>query len=581
MSSSLYDSNIPITSQYTKLFTYIKALKIEQKNNSIYIEVLQSKIVMSLQKAFGEGFTYLSDITAIDYSIHPLLQPQSMALVYVIRHKDFKDNLVVKSYIDNKNEVPSVMNIFQSADWLERETYDQYGVVFQNHPNLKRVLNHQQFVGHPLLKSYPITKGQLCDESDTLLEEMNVQLFEKELITQNEDACYNEPEKDLMFLNIGPAHPASHGTIRTLMALDGEKIEAAVSEIGYLHRGFEKSCENHTYSQIIPYTDRLNYCSAITNNVAFCKTIEEMLNITITQRATVIRVMIMELSRIMDHLVCLAALLVDMGGLTNYWYIYNPREKVYDFLSKLTGARLTNSYMRVGGMAHDLHEGWKSELENVLKEVDSGITQALSLIEHNRIFHDRTQNIAVVSAEDAIKHSFTGPNLRASGVSFDMRKNNPYYGYETYDFDIVVGSVGDVYDRIMVRFEEIRQSSKIVQQAADKMPEGEINVINNRVVLPKKELVYSSIEGVMNQFKLTYEGIQVPANEYYGSIEATNGELGFYVVSDGSGTPYKLKIKSPSFMAMSAYPKIIEGAQIADAILALGSLNLIAGEMDR
>lgn len=529
---------------------------------------------------YKEGFTYLLDITAVDYTVYPIVQEELFALVYVLRHESFLHCIVLKTYL-KELKIETVADIFKGANWLEREVYDQYGIHFKNHPNLRRVLNHKEFVGHPLLKAYPITKGQLLHEVDDLIDEMNNKLLSRNVVCKLECGSFSECNKDLMFLNLGPSHPASHGTIRTYVALDGETIECAVSEIGYLHRGFEKSCENHTYNQIVPYTDRLNYCSAISNNIAFVKTVEEMLGVTISERAQAIRVMLLELSRIEDHAVCLAAILVDMGGLTNYWYMYNPREDIYELLSKLTGARLTNSYMRVGGMTNDLYDGFDGDLKEVIKKVQYGVEQTLSLIKHNRIFHDRTQNVGVITAENALNYSLTGPNLRASGVAYDMRKDTPYYGYEKYQFDVVVGSVGDVYDRIMVRFGEIDESIKIIEQVMGNLPQGEINIKDPSIVLPKKEAVYTTIEGMMNQFKLVFEGVKVPLGEHYSSLEATNGELGFYIVSDGSGIPYKVKVKAPSFTAMSAYAQMIEGSQLADAILTLGSLNIIAGEMDR
>ena len=544
------------------------------------ITVPSDKIHQFIKDKYEEGFNYLLDITAIDYTEYVEAQEEEFAVVYVLRHENFKQHVVIKTYL-SKLIIESVSYLFKGANWLEREVYDQYGIIFKNHPNLRRILNHKEFVGHPLRKAYPITKGQLLHEVDDLIDEMNNRLLSKEVVCKLDDGHFSECNKDIMFLNLGPSHPASHGTIRTYVALDGETIECAVSEIGYLHRGFEKSCENHSYNQIVPYTDRLNYCSAISNNIAFVKTVEDMLGITLSGRAQALRVMLLELSRIEDHVVCLAAVLVDMGGLTNYWYMYNPREDIYDLLSKLTGARLTNSYMRVGGMTNDLYEGFEADLKEVIKKVQYGVEQTLSLIKHNRIFHDRTQNVGVISKEDALSYAMTGPNLRATGVPFDMRKDTPYYGYEKYEFDVVVGSVGDVYDRVMVRFGEIDESIKIIEQVMKNLPEGEVSVKDASVTLPTKEAVYTTIEGAMNQFKLTFEGVKVPVGEHYGSIEATNGELGFYIVSDGSGTPYKVKVKAPSFTAMSAYPEMIEGFQLADAILTLGSLNIIAGEMDR
>lgn len=520
-----------------------------------------------------DAFTLLLDITAIDNLDKKNPSSNRFELVYILRHSEFKETKIFKvAVLDEKVGVESISSLFDSADWAEREVYDQYGINFKNHKMLKRLLNHMEFVGHPLRKDYEITKGQYCTTSQDLMDEMKPLLKDRELDMHKDD---------LMIVNLGPSHPASHGTIRTLAALDGEKIVAAASEIGYLHRGFEKSCENHNYNQIIPYTDRLNYCSALMNNIAFAKTVEEMMDITLPDRGIFIRVILAELSRIIDHLVCLAAGLLDMGGQTNYWYLFNPRNDAYDFLSKLTGARLTNSYMRIGGMTHDLYDGWQSDLEDVLTKIDFGITESLKMITHNRIYNDRIQDISPVSAKQAISYGFTGPNLRASGVAYDYRFANPHYYYDTFDFDMVVGSVGDTYDRMMVRFEEMNESMKIIRQAVKRMPSGKINVSDRRITMPKKSCVYGGIEDMMNQFMLVTEGVKVPEGEHYGAFEAANGELGFYIVSDGSGTPYKVKVRPPSFYHMSAYPKIIENYQVADAIMTLGSLNIIAGEMDR
>jgi len=521
----------------------------------------------------NQGFSLLLDITCVDNLYRKSKAPSRFELIYILRHREFKETLNIKVYVkDEAKGVKSITELFKSASWAEREVYDQYGIHFKGHPLLKRILNHEEFVGHPLRKDYGIRDAHYCTKTQDMMDELKPVLDKKNL---------DMHEDDLMVVNLGPSHPATHGTIRTLCALDGEKIVGSVSEIGYLHRGFEKSCENHTYNQIIPYTDRLNYCSALMNNIAFSKTIEDMIGITLPDRGIFIRTIQAELSRAIDHLVCLAAGLLDMGGQTNYWYFFNPRNDAYDFLSKLTGARLTNSFMRVGGMTHDLYDGWQDDLEDVLKKIDYGITESKKMIEHNRIFNDRLQDISPVSAKDAISYGWTGPNLRASGVAYDLRFAKPYDFYDSFDFDMVVGSIGDTYDRMMVRIEEINQSMRIIRQAVKELPNGDINVDDKSIILPPKECVYGSIEGMMNQFMLTIDGVKVPAGEYYGAYEAANGELGFYVVSDGSGTPYKVKVRPPSFYHMAAYPEIIQDYQVADAILTLGSLNIIAGEMDR
>lgn len=521
-----------------------------------------------------DDYSTLLDITVIDYLKFPDITPSRFAVVYILRDASFKNQISVKAFVnDSTLEVISISDLYGSANWAEREAYDQYGIIFKGHPNLKRVLNHHQFIGHPLRKDYEITKGQLCTESDDLLDEMNPLLASK--------GYTPEDINDLMLLNMGPSHPASHGTIRNFVALEGETITACVTEIGYLHRGFEKSCENHTYSQIIPYTDRLNYCSAILNNIGYSKAVEEMLNIEITPRAKMIRVIIGELSRIIDHLVCNGANMVDLGGLTNFWYLFAPRDKAYDLLSKLTGARLTNTYTRIGGLEFDLYDGFSEDLADVLKETETAIDDALSLIAHNKIFLDRTQDVGVIKADFAIKHGISGPNLRAAGIAHDLRKDKPYYGYENFEFDMVIGSHGDIYDRMMCRFEEMTQSIRIIRQAMKELPDGAINVNAPGIILPSKKDVYGNIEGLMNQFKLTFEGIKVPKGEYYSSTEAANGELGFFIVSDGSGKPYKVKCRPPCFYSLAAFSKIVEGGMLADAVVTMASMNFIAGEFDR
>lgn len=392
-------------------------------------------------------------------------------------------------------------------------------------------------------------------------------------------------EKDLdtqdMVLNLGPSHPAFHGALRTQVHLDGEIITKAASEMGYLHRCFEKHSESSTYQQVIPYTDRLNYCSGLMNNVGYCKAVEELMGLEMPDRAIAIRVLICELSRVIDHLVCVGTNIVDIGALTNFWYAFNVREKVYTLLEKVTGARLTYSYTRVGGLVRDLYKGFDKDLRAVLKDIESNVSDISRLITNNRIFVDRTRDIGIVTPEQALDWGFTGPCLRASGVEHDLRKAEPYYGYENYDFDIPVGQSGDTYDRIMVRIEEIHQSIKIIHQVLDKMPSGPIHTDDRRVRLPEKEEVYNSIEGLMNHFKLIMHGVQPPEGEIYSVTEAANGELGFFLISDGSMNPYRIKVRPPCFPIFNAYEKVIENHMIADAIAILGSFNVVVGELDR
>jgi len=399
--------------------------------------------------------------------------------------------------------------------------------------------------------------------------------------SQGLDSLKHQEKKDLVLVNLGPSHPASHGTLRAFLALDGETIAAAVTEIGYLHRGFEKDCEAHTFQQCIPYTDRLNYVSAIMNNVGFCKAVERMLRVEVPERAIYIRVITNELNRIIDHLVCAGANLVDIGALTNFWYSFNVREKVYNILEKLCGARLTSSYTRIGGLSRDVYPEFAAEVKAVLKEIQLGVKDVQKLVSNNRIFLDRTKDICVISKERAISYGWTGPTLRACGVEYDLRKSDPYYHYEDFKFDIPVGSVGDTYDRIFIRFYEIEESIHIIEQALGKMPKGPIITDDKRVALPPKQQTYGNIEGLMNHFKIIMHGICPEPGEIYDFTEAANGELGFYIVADGGKNPYRVKCRPPCFMNFAAFGEMIEGTMVADAVATLGSINIIAGELDR
>ncbi len=386
---------------------------------------------------------------------------------------------------------------------------------------------------------------------------------------------------DPMYLNIGPIHPMTHGTFRIFCKLSGETIEKAGVEVGFLHRGFEKIVETKLYHQVVPYTDRLNYCSSLINNIAYCKAVERMLGLTITERTQFIRVILMEVQRIMDHLICVAANLVDLGALTNYWYFFNAREKLNDILETLTGARLTYSFGRIGGLVRDIPDDFETSVKTALKDVEKALHDVTRLIQRNRIFLDRTVHIGSLSGEEAVSFGLTGPCLRASGVAYDLRKARPYYHYDEFDFDIPVGANGDAYDRIFVRIEEIRQSIRIIYQAIDKLPDGPINVDDKRVTLPHPDLAHGSIEGLINHFKLVIEGAKPDPGEIYDSLEAANGELGFYIISDGGSHPYRIKVRPPCFYAMNALKRLIEGQMIADLAAILPGLNVVAGELDR
>jgi len=392
-------------------------------------------------------------------------------------------------------------------------------------------------------------------------------------------------EKDFlssrMKINIGPAHPATHGTLHFKMELEGEKIARCEPVIGYLHRAFEKSAEKGTYTQVIPYTDRLNYCSSMINNVGYVLAVERLMGIDVPERCKYIRVIISELSRIMDHLVCIGATAVDVGALTNFWYFFEKREEIYEILEQLCGARLTTSYTRVGGLMRDAGPEFETGVRTLLASVPRALDDVDALLKKNRIFFDRSHDVGRISKEDAIAYSFTGPCLRASGVAYDVRKASPYLVYDRFAFEVPTETDGDAYARYLVRMAEMRESLKIVGQAIDALPGGPVNSDDHRVTLPEKQKVYNEMEALIRQFKIIIEGVRPEPGETYFAVEGANGELGFYIVSDGTMNPYRVRVRPPCFPFLAAFPKMVEGAYLADAISTLSSLNIIAGELDR
>ncbi|XXF75755.1 NADH dehydrogenase (quinone) subunit D [Myxococcaceae bacterium GXIMD 01537] len=384
-----------------------------------------------------------------------------------------------------------------------------------------------------------------------------------------------------MYINMGPSHPATHGTVRMKVLLEGETIIKADPEIGFLHRGFQKSCENVTWTQCLPYTDRLNYLSAMMNNFGFLNAVEKLIGLEIPERAQYIRVIGSELHRMHDHLTCVGATGLELGGFAPFLLALEGRELIMDRVSELTGARLTTSYGRIGGVNRDLPEGWVEKVIKTLDKTQELLVEVAGLLSRNRIFVDRTKDTGIISAEDAIDFGFTGPCLRACGINYDVRKAKPYWTYDRIDFDVPIGSKGDNYDRYLMRLEEMKQSDRIIRQALKQMAPGPIIVDDWRIALPPKPEVYGTIEGVMAHFKLVMEGVQVPAGEVWDSTEASNGELGWYLVSDGRGRPYKVHVRAPGYPILSAIPHMIEGKMLADLIPTFDTINMIGGEVEQ
>ncbi|MEY2498045.1 MAG: NADH-quinone oxidoreductase subunit [Verrucomicrobiota bacterium] len=384
-----------------------------------------------------------------------------------------------------------------------------------------------------------------------------------------------------MVLNMGPSHPATHGVLRLVLELDGETITKATPDIGFLHRGDEKIAENMQYNQFVPYTDRLDYLAPLSNNVAYALAVEKLMGWELPPRGKAIRVICCETARISAHLMGLGAMALDLGAMTVFLYTFTEREKLYNLFELLTGARFTTSYTRVGGQIRDLPPGFVPQLEKFLDDFIPQLDEVDKLLTRNRIFVDRTRDIGVISRDRAIAYALSGPNLRGSGIEHDLRRKHPYLDYDKYDFEVVVGSAGDCYDRYLVRVEEMRQSVRILRQVIEKLPDGPINVVDWKNMPPPKSHVMTKMEELIHHFIVVTEGLDAPPGEIYFGAENPKGELGFYIHSKGGGVPHRLKIRSPSFVNLSILPELLPGCSLSDVVAVLGSLDFVMGECDR
>ena len=400
----------------------------------------------------------------------------------------------------------------------------------------------------------------------------------------SENLAHDEPQEYLWTMNFGPQHPATHTTLRLILKLDGERVVEAIPDIGYLHSGFEKLGESLDYNQYVTITDRMNYISPMANNVAWHMAVEKLLGIEVPPRCQYLRVIVAELSRITDHLLCNGAAGLDTGAFTYFLYAFNPREQIYDIFEALCGARFTNSYTRVGGLMYDASPKAIEMIRDFLKAFPKVLEDMRRLLDRNRIFVDRTKGIGVLSKEEAVNRGATGPIARASGVTRDLRKDEPYLAYKDFDFQVCCATAGDCYTRYLVRMAEMEQSGKIIQQAVENLPPGPVNVgIDQRTTLPIKGQVFTTIEGLISHFELTMSnrGFRVPSEEVYAATEAPNGELGFYIVGDGTSRAYRARCRPPSFIHFAMFPHLIRGHTLSDVVAVLGSLNIIAAELDR
>lgn len=532
-------------------------------------------------------FDHLTDICSVDYPE----DTQRFEVVYHLHSLPHRRRIRLKARVSEENPtIASVTGIWKGAEFLEREVYDMMGITFSGHPDLRRILMPEDYSeGYPLRKDFPAEGRGWRSQFDFIprLDEPAVEVRESEIPEDQKQAFRAEPgvpssrRREELLLNMGPQHPSTHGVLRVVLELDGERIVKATPDLGYLHRGVEKLSEGLAYMQIIPHTDRLDYVCAMANNYAYVRAVEKLLGITIPERAEYIRTIVAEMQRIVGHLFWLGTQALDIGAMTVFFWTFREREILLDMFEKLCGARLTLNYYRIGGVDGDFSPDLVLRLKTFLETFPEKVKEYDSLIASNRIWLGRTKNVAVISAGDAINLGCTGPVLRGSGVAYDIRKVEPYGVYDKVEWEVPIGKNGDTYDRYWVRMEEMRQSAKIIKQCLDQMPPGPIMADAPQYIPPPKQHVMRDMESLIHHFIIFTQGLKPPKAETYCATEAPKGELGFFIVSDGSARPYRLKIRSPSFVHMGAFDHMARGYLISDIITIFGTYDIVMGECDR
>ena len=539
-------------------------------------------------------FDHITDICSVDYPE----DDERFEVVYFLHSLPNRQRVVIKTrLLEDDPTVESVSSIWRGANFLEREVYDLMGIRFQNHPDLRRILLPEDYdEGHPLRKDFPTEgKGWRCqfdffpDQDEQPRSEIDRDAAEHERSvfapTHGENGQHIESNglqrKEEFLLNMGPQHPATHGVLRVVLALEGERIAKATVDAGYLHRGVEKLAEGLTYGQIIPHTDRLDYICAMTNNYAYVRSVETLLTLAVPERAEYIRTIVAEMQRIIGHLFWLGTQALDIGAMTVFFWTFREREELLDMFEVLCGARLTLNYFRVGGVDSDFGPDLVARLSRFLDGFPGHIDEYDTLLAKNRIWLSRTKDVAVISAEDAINFGLTGPVIRGSGVAYDVRKFSPYGVYGDVEWDVPVGTRGDTYDRYWVRMEEMRQSVRMIRQCLDRFPEGPIMADAPDIVPPPKKHVMRDMQSHIHHFILFTEGFHPPAGAVYCPTESPKGELGFYIVSDGSARPYRMKIRSPSFVHLGALDHMSRGYLVSDLVTVFGTYDVVMGECDR
>jgi len=541
-------------------------------------------ILSYLKTEVAQPYSFLYDLTAIDERTrtHRDGQPASdFTVVYHLLSYERNEDVRIKTpLVGEYPSVPSIAPFWPMANWYEREVYDLFGVKFDGHPNLRRILMPAFWKGHPLRKEHPARATEMppFQISDALVDAEQEQLrFRPEewgMTQHSEDA-------DFMFLNLGPQHPGTHGLLRVILQLDGEKVVDAVPDIGYHHRGAEKMGERQTWHSYIPYTDRIDYTSGVMNNLAYLLAVEQLAGIEAPDRAKVIRVMMSELFRIISHCVWYGTFAQDLGAMSPVFYLFNDREKAFALVEAICGGRMHPSWFRIGGVAHDLPKGWDRMMRDFIAYLPARLDSYDKALMKNRIWKARTVGVGAFDRRQAIEWGITGPGLRATGFEWDMRKKRPYSGYDQFTFDIPTAHHGDCYDRAVVRIEEMRQSLRIIEQCVDNMPEGPYKADHPLTTPPPKNQTLYDIETMINHFLSVSWGPVIPAGEALFNIEASKGNNGYYLVSDGGTMSYRTRVRTPSFPHMQMLPVITRGARVSDVLAVLGAMDFVLADLDR
>ncbi|KAB7686651.1 MULTISPECIES: NADH-quinone oxidoreductase subunit C/D [Plesiomonas] len=540
--------------------------------------------VISFLKKIPKPYNMLYDLHAVDERLRThreQLVAQDFTVFYHLLSVERNSDVLLKVALSEKSlTLPSITSIFSNANWYEREVWDLFGITFTGHPHLTRIMMPKSWQGHPLRKDFPAR----ATEFDPFALDVAKQDLEQEALRfKPEDWGMRKgtDNEDFMFLNLGPNHPSAHGAFRIVLQLDGEEIVDCVPDIGYHHRGAEKMAERQSWHSYIPYTDRVEYLGGVMNNLPYVLAVEKLAGIHVPAKVEVIRVMLAELFRINSHLLFLGTYIQDVGAMTPVFYAFSDRQRIYNIIEAITGARMHPAWFRIGGVAHDLPQGWQRLVREFLdwlpKRLESYVTAAL----RNSILRGRTIGVAAYNTQQALEWGVTGAGLRATGLGLDIRKWRPYSGYQNFDFEVPTGSNGDAYDRALVRVEEIRQSLRIVDQCLNNMPEGPYKADHPLTTPPPKERALQHIETLINHFLQVSWGPIMPANESFQMIEATKGANSYYLTSDGSTMSYRTRIRTPSFAHLQQIPSVIRGSLVSDLIVYLGSIDFVMSDVDR